>query len=92
MTECLGSDSDVARRRQLNRRNSMSNAPQMIRSFYAHLDANGGDFSALSQHIVGQRPPQPLRVVRMALKRGAAATSGGSLSQTLFEVMLPPSV
>jgi len=29
----------------------MSNAPQMIRSFYAHLDANGGDFSALSQHI-----------------------------------------
>jgi len=29
----------------------MSNAPQMIRSFYAHLDANGGDFSALSQHV-----------------------------------------
>ena len=32
----------------------MSNAPQMIRSFYAHLDANGGDFSALSQHIVAR--------------------------------------
>jgi predicted ester cyclase len=29
----------------------MSHATQLVRSFYAHIDANGGDFSALSQHI-----------------------------------------
>jgi predicted ester cyclase len=29
----------------------MSDAKQLIRNFYAHLDANRGDFSALSRHV-----------------------------------------